>query len=113
MAVVDGAVDDAEEFVVEGAGDRAHGAVADRDAVDGGEVGDLGGGAGEEGFVADVEEFAGESSFDDGDAELAGERDDGAAGDAVQDRAGERSGVEDAAADEEEVFSGALGDGSR
>ena len=57
-------------------GDRAHGAVADQDAVDRAEVGDLGGGAGEEGFVADVEHLAGQRLLDDRDAELLGERED-------------------------------------
>ena len=55
-------VDDVEEGLVEGLrGDGAHRAVADEDAVDRAEVGDLGGGAGEEGFVADVEHLAGQA----------------------------------------------------
>ena len=65
------AVDDAEELVVQGLGDGAHGAVADQDAVDRAEVRDLGGGAGEEGLVADVEQLAGQRLLDDLDAELA------------------------------------------
>ncbi len=104
------AVDDIEEGFVERRGDGAHGAVADEDAIDGAEVGDFGGGAGEEGLVADVEEFAGECLLDDGDAHVAGQREDGVAGDAVEDGVGERRGVESAAADDEEVFAGALGE---
>src|ERR1700679_3969750 len=104
------AVDDAEELVVQGRGDGAHGAVADQDAVDRTEMGDLGGGAGEECFVADVEHLAGESLLDDLDAELPCEGEDGGAGDAVEHGVCEGRGVEDAAADEEEVFAGALGE---
>ena len=110
VAVGGEAVDDVEEGFVEGGGDGAHGSVAYHDAVDGAEVGDFGGGSGEEGFVADVDELAGQGLFDDGDAELFGEGEDGAAGDAVEDGVGEGRGVEDAAADEEEVLAGALGE---
>src|ERR1700679_946530 len=102
------AVDDAEELVVQGRGDGPHG--AGQDGVDRAEVGDLGGGAGEEGFVADVEHLAGESLLDDLDAELPGEGEDGGARDAVEHGVRERRGVEDAAADEEEVLAGALGE---
>ena len=56
VAVGAGAVDDAEELIVQRLGDGPHGAVADQDAVDRAEVGDLGGGAGEEGLVGDVEQ---------------------------------------------------------
>src|ERR1700733_13651575 len=101
-------IDDGEELLVQGRGDGAHGAVADEDAVDRAEVGDLSGGAGEEGFIADVEHLTGQRLLDDLDAELPGQREDGAAGDAVEDGVGQGSGVEDAAADEEEIFAGSL-----
>jgi hypothetical protein len=110
VAVFGEAVDDVEEGLVEGGGDGAHGSVADQDAVDGAEVGDFCRGAGEEGLVANVEELAGEGLLDDGDAHVAGEDEDGIAGDAVQDGVGERRSVEGAAADDEEVFAGALGE---
>src|SRR6202012_3581012 len=78
------------------------------DAVDGAEVGDLGGGAGEEGFIADVEHLAREGLLDDGDVEGFGDGEDGAAGDAIEDRVGEGRRVEYASADDEEVFAGAF-----
>ena len=68
VAVGAGAVDDAEELIVQGLGDGAHSAVAYQDAIDRAEVGDLGGGAGEEGFVGDVEQFARKRLLDDVDA---------------------------------------------
>ena len=65
------AVDDAEEFVVQGLVMGPMLAVADQDAIDRAEMGDLGGGAGEEGLVADVEHLAWQRLLDDLDAELA------------------------------------------
>ena len=51
-------------------------AVLDQDAVDGADGRDLGGGAGEEDLVGDVEDLARERLLDDRDAEVAGERED-------------------------------------
>src|SRR5271154_2442502 len=56
MAVGPRAVHDAEELVVQRLGDGAHGSVANQNAVDRAEVGDLGGSTGEEGFVGDIEQ---------------------------------------------------------
>src|SRR5216683_3736998 len=110
VAVGAGAVDDAEELVVQRLGDRAHGAVADQDAVDRAKVGDLGGGAGKEGLVADVDHLAQQRLLDDFYPELLRQRENGVAGDAVEYRVRQWRGIEDAAADEEEVFAGALGE---
>jgi len=104
------AVDDGEELFMQSAGDRAHGAVAYEDAVDRAEVSNLGGGAGEEGLVSDIEHLAGQRLFDHFDAELLGQRDDRGAGDAAEHRVGQRCGVEDAALDQKEVFAGAFGE---
>ena len=58
----------------------------------------------EEGFVRNVEHLAGKCLLDDGYAEVMGEREDGAARDAVEHGVGEGRGVERTAADEEEVL---------
>ena len=63
--------------------DLAHGAVADQDAIDRAQVGDLGRRAGKEGFVADVEHLAWQRLFDDRNAKVLGDRDDGVARNAV------------------------------
>src|SRR5215469_2405732 len=78
------AVDDVEEFVVDGCGERAHLAVVDEDAVDGAEMCDFRGGSGEEGFVANVEQFARESLLDDFNAELTCDRDHRVASDSAE-----------------------------
>ena len=90
VVVVGGeAVEYVEVGFVKRFGDGTHGAVADHDAVYGAEMGDFGGGSGEKGFVADVEHLAGKGLLDDGNAVLAGENEDGVAGDAVEDGVGE------------------------
>src|SRR5260370_31619484 len=99
VAVGTGAVDDAEELVVQRLGDWAHAAVADEDAVDRAEMGDLSGGAREEGLVADVDHLAQQRLLDDFDAELLGQRQDRVAGDAVEHGVRQRRGVENAAPD--------------
>src|ERR1700704_6446039 len=97
VAVGAGAVDDAEELVVQRLGDGAHAAVADQDAIDRAEMGDLGGSAGEEGLVADVDHLAQQSLLDDLDAELLCQRENRVASDAVEHGVRQRRGVEDAA----------------
>ena len=95
---------------MDGGGDGTHLTVGDEDLVDRAKVGDLGGGAGEEGLVADVEHFARERLFDDLDAELLGEGDDGIARDAGEGGVGQRWGVEYSVAHEEEVLARAFGE---
>src|SRR6266550_4750958 len=104
VAVGAGAVDDAEELVMQCLGDGAHRAVPDEDAIDRAEMGDLGGGAGEEGLVADVDHLAEQCLLDDFDAELLGQCEDRVAGDAVEYGVRQWRSVEDAAADEEKVL---------
>src|SRR6266849_6248108 len=60
------------------------GAVADQDAIDRAKVGDLGGGAGKEGLVADVDHLAQQRLLDDFYPELLRQRENGVAGDAVE-----------------------------
>lgn len=76
------AVGDAEELFPQLFGEGPGVAVADEDAVDGADGGDLGGGAHEEDFVGDVDHLTRDALLDDGDADVAGEGEDGVAGDA-------------------------------
>ena len=69
----------------------------------------FGGGAAEERFVGIIDFIAGEQLFFHGVAEIAGDLDDGVAGDAVED-GGQRRGLDHAVADDEEVFAGRFAD---
>src|SRR5215472_1847022 len=89
------AVDDVEKFIVDGRRDGTHlSVVSDEDSVDRAEMGDLSGGSCEEGFVADVEQFARQRLLDDFDSELTCDRDDRVAGDSAEDGVCERCCVE-------------------
>lgn len=70
----------------------------------------LRGSASEERLVGEVELVAGDRRLLDGDAVLAGEREDGVAGDAGEDAAGQRRGDELALLDDEQVLAGAFAD---
>ena len=58
---------------------------------------------------SDVDHLAQQRLFDDFDAELLGQREDRVAGDAVEHGVRQRRGVENAAADEEQILTRALG----
>src|SRR5690606_15840195 len=91
LVVVGGAA--AHEVEVGGlqlGGDGAGGPAADRAVVDLAHRRDLGGGAGHEDLVGDVEEVAGEALLDDLVAALAGQGDHRVARDAAQDRRAHR-----------------------
>src|SRR4029077_18157155 len=81
------AVDDVEERALDLLGDRTARAAAELDAVELADRRHLGGGAGEERLVADVDLVAGDALFDQLQAEVAADREDRVAGDAVE-RAG-------------------------
>src|SRR6218665_635826 len=75
---------DVEEGVLDLLGDGAAGALADLDAVEFADGRDFRGGAGEEGLVGDVDLVAGDAFFDQLQAQVLADREDGVAGDAVQ-----------------------------
>src|SRR5712692_5033670 len=110
VAVGFAAAGDGEEFFLQLAGDGAGYAFADLDVVDRTDGGDFDGGAGEEDFVDDVEHFAGDDAFLDGDLQILGDFHDRVAGDAGQDAGGERRSVERAVVHEENVHAGAFAD---
>src|SRR5262245_41170625 len=93
---------DGEEGFLEAAGHRASGALADGAVIDLADRGDLGGGAGEEDLVGDVELVAGDRLLANIDPLLAQEVDRGGAGDAGEDRGRSRRGADDAAFDDED-----------
>src|SRR5216684_4013864 len=104
------AAGDGEEFFLKLARDGAGCAFADLDVVDGTDGGDFDGGAGEEDLVDDVEHFARDDSFLEGDLQVFGDFDDRVAGDAGQDAGGERRSVERAVVHEEHVHARAFAD---
>src|SRR6266404_4788781 len=110
VAVGLGAAGDGEKFFLEFAGDGAGDAFADLDVVDGTDGGDFYGGPGEEDFVDDVEHFARDDAFLDGDLQVFGDFDHCIAGDAGQDAGGERRSVERAVVHEEHVHARAFAD---
>src|SRR6266849_7720884 len=110
VAVGFAAAGDGEEFFLEPARDRAGCAFADLDVVDGTDGGDFDGGAGEEDFVDDVEHFAGDDAFLDGNLQVFGDSHDRVARDAGQDAGGERRSVERAVVHEKNVHAGAFAD---
>ena len=99
---------DVEERLLDGLGDRAALALADRDLVDRPDRRDFDRRAHEEGLVGDVEQLARQQLFADLEAVISRERDDRVAGDARQDRRGRRRRVDDVVADEEEVLAAAF-----
>src|SRR5713226_1292544 len=104
------AAGDGEEFFLEPARDRAGCAFADLDVVDGTDGGDFDGGAGEEDFVDDIEHFARDDTFFDGNLQVFGDSHDRVARDAGQDAGGERRSVERAVVHEKNVHAGAFAD---
>src|SRR5579864_3196718 len=110
VPVLDVAGDHAQELRRQPKGDLARASGADGDAVHRADGGDLGGGAGEEHLVAGVELAARDHLLAHLDAEVAGEGDDGVAGDARQQRGRHRRSHQDAALDDEEVLAGAFAD---
>src|SRR6185312_789089 len=68
----------------------------------------FGGGAAHEDLVGEVKVFAGQVAFDHGNAVVARQRDDGIAGDAVEERGADRRGVQRAVENEEHVFARAF-----
>ena len=97
------------EGLVDGLGDRAGAAVADGNPIHGPHGRYLGGGAGEEDLVGDVEPFARDHLLSDLVAKFAGEDDDGVAGDAGEDGCPRGRGDDATVLDDEEVFAAALG----
>src|SRR5271154_6580163 len=110
VAVGLSAFDEGEEFVLDFFGDGAAGATADFYAVDGADRRDFDGGAAEEHFVDDVEHFAGNDLFSDGNAEVLADGDDAGAGDAGQ--GGIRNGRSDdgAAVHHKNILAGTFAD---
>src|SRR2546423_859817 len=92
MAVVVFAAHDGVKLLLQGLSDRAHGAIADLNLVDGADGGDLGGGAGKESLVGDVEHFAGNHLLNNGKVEIARDLQDRVTGNAGQDRVAQRRG---------------------
>src|SRR5436305_1554204 len=84
------AVDDVEEGALQRLGDRTAAAAADLNLVDRADRRDFGGGADNEHFVRDVERLAGDIHLGDREAEVAGERRNGVASDAAEDRRRDR-----------------------
>src|ERR1035437_297366 len=99
---------DSEELPVDGRRDRSHFAVGDHDAVDGASERDLGCGSAEEGFVADVEQLARQRLLDDGNVQRLSDRQHGVARDSIEHRVRQRRGVQNASANQEEVFARAF-----
>ena len=102
------AVGDAEELFGNCLCDLARLPVANHDAVDGADGRDLGGRAGEEDFVGDVEQLARQGLFGDREAEMAGDGQHRVAGDAGERGVGQRRGVENSVAHHEDVLARAL-----
>lgn len=102
------AVEQTEEQLLQLTRDRAGFAGADLAAVDGADRGDFGGGAAHEEFVAEVEIFAREVAFDDAETGVLRQREDGVAGNAVEQCGADRGGVQFVAEDEEQVFARAF-----
>src|SRR5260370_25030745 len=76
------AAGDAEEFRLQCERNWTCDALADLDVIDGTDGRDFDGGANEKNFVGNVEHFARNDRFLDGDVEVLGKLDDGVAGDA-------------------------------
>src|SRR4051794_5733548 len=104
------AVDDVEERALDLLGDRPARAAAELDAVELADRGHLGRGAGEERLVADVELVAGDALLDQLQAEVAADRQDRVARDAVERACGEIGRVDDALLDHEKVLARAFAD---
>src|SRR5271169_725989 len=84
VGIFAGTVDHPEEFLLQPLRDRTAPPGADCDPVDGADRRDFGGRAAEENLVRDVQHFAGNDGLHHGDADLAGQRQDGVARDAGQ-----------------------------
>src|SRR5688572_28549090 len=108
VAVRDVTLDDAEELLLEGGGDRAARAGSDLDLVDRADRRDLDGRADEERLVADVEQLAGEHLLADLVTKFARNRDHAVPRNAREDRRGERRCIDAALADDEQVLAAAL-----
>ena len=100
------AVNRIEVQALQSFGDGAAAAVADGAIVDFADRGHFGGGAGEEGFVGDVDLVAGNAAFGHSKTQFCGQLDDAAAGDAVQ-GGGQVGGDEFAIVDQKDVFAAA------
>src|SRR4029077_9435103 len=102
--------EDGEEFLLEAFGNGASASGADGDAIDRAQRRDFGGSAGEEDFVGNVEQLARNHLLGDANAKIFAERHDAAAGDARQDARSERGRIDDAVADNENIFAGTFAD---
>src|ERR1700751_1659662 len=102
------AFDDRVELFLDRLGDRSHGALAYFDLVDGADRRYLGGGAGEKGLVGDVEHLAWDHLLEDRDFEIAGDLQDGLAGDTGEHGVAKRRGLQHAVAHKEDVLTGAF-----
>ena len=101
-----------EERLLQLLGDRSALAIANLAVVDLADRRQLGGRAGQEDFVGDVEVVAGERGLDDFEAPVAGDLDDRMARDAVEDAVEWRR-SDLAVADDEDVLARAFGDEAR
>jgi len=104
------AVDDVKEGGLHFFCDGAAAAGADLDAVEFADGRDFGGGAGEEGFVGDVDLVAGDAFLHDLQAQVFGDVEHGVAGDAVEGASRQVWRVNDAIFDDEDIFACAFGD---
>ncbi len=110
MAVGHITVDDLEEGRLEGLGDRAPPARANRDLVDGSDGRNLDRRACEERLVADVQHLAREYLFPHAEPEIVRDGENRVARDARQDRGAQRRRVNRVVADDEQVLSAAFAD---
>src|SRR6266581_2526335 len=110
VAVGLAAAGDSEEFRLQCECNRAGDALAHLDVIDGTDGRDFDGGANEKNFVGNVEHFARNDRFLDGNVEVLGKLDDGVAGDARQNAGGEWRSVKYAVVRKENVHARAFTD---
>src|ERR1017187_3343364 len=104
------AVDDSEELLLQLLRDRAAPSLADGNAVHRADGRDLGGGAGEEYFIGDVQQFPRDDGLYHRDSQIARQRDDAVAGDAREHRSAQRRSEDLTVAHDEDVLARSLAD---
>ena len=103
-------MDNPEEFLLQLLRDRAAPSLADRNAVHRADGRDLGGGAGEEYFIGDVQQFPRDDGLHYRDSKVARQRDDAVAGDAREHRSAQRRREDLAVAHHEDVLARSFAD---
>src|SRR5450830_804330 len=103
------AVDDVKERTLDFFGDRAAAAATEFDAVEFANRCDFSGGAGEEGFVGDIDLVAGDALLYDFQPQILADVEHGVAGDAVQGASGQVGRVDHAVLDDKDVLARAFG----